>query len=115
MNKSVNCKKCGQTDLVWAKSKAGKFYLAQPDYVSFGEHQHKLIPFAHKCVTVSNLPKSYNEIEITQLQKLIDNAQKVIDSTDTTVNAELKESFVSLIIGWKQQIEQLKVSVNETV
>jgi hypothetical protein len=115
MSKSVNCKKCGQTDLVWAKSKAGKFYLAEPDYVSFGERQHKMISFAHKCSTVSNLPKSYNEIEITKLQTLIDNAQKVIDSTDTTVTVELKEGFVSLIIGWKQQIEQIKVSVNETV
>jgi hypothetical protein len=115
MNKSVKCRKCGQTDLVWATSKAGKFYLAEPDYVSFGERQQKLISFAHKCSTVTNLPKSYNEVEITKLQKLIDNAQKVINSADSTITVEQKEIVLSLITNYKQQMEKLKDSVNETV
>lgn len=105
MSKSVACKRCGQTDLVWAKSKAGKFYLASPDYVQFGERQHKLISFAHKCVVVENKPKSYDEVRIVELQSLISKIEKALTSD---IDDVLKTSLVDSIARYTEEINTLK-------
>jgi len=105
MSKSVTCKKCGQADLVWAKSKAGNFYLAEPDYVQFGERQHKMISFAHKCVVVENKPKSYDEVKIAELQSLISKIEKALASDMDDV---LKTSLVDSIARYTEEINTLK-------
>ena len=105
MSKSVTCQRCGQTDLVWVKSKAGNFYLASPDYVQFGERQHKLIPFAHKCAVVVNHPKSYDEVRIAELQTLISKIEKALASD---IDDVLKTSLVDSIARYSEEINTLK-------
>ena len=105
MSKSVSCNKCGQTDLVWAKSKAGNFYLAEPDYVQFGERQHKVIPFAHKCPVATNYPKSFAEVKVAELQSLISTIEKTLTSI---IDDDIKTGFVNLIAGYKKEIKTLQ-------
>ena len=105
MSKSVTCKKCGQTDLVLAKSKAGNFYLADPGYVQFGERQHKLIGFAHKCAVVSNYAKSFDEVKVAELQSLISKMEKALSSDLDDV---LKASFIDSIARYTEEINTLK-------
>jgi len=104
MNKVI-CNKCGQTDLIWAKSKAGNFYLAEPDYVQFGERQHKIIPFAHKCPVVTNHPKSFDEVKVAELQSLISNIEKALTSV---IDDDIKNGFIDLIAGYTEEIKTLQ-------
>lgn len=108
MSKSVTCNKCGQTDLVWAKSKAGNFYLADPDYVQFGERQHKMISFAHKCVIASDRPKSFNDVKIAELQTLISNTEKALL---TDMSDELKSLMVDSLARYAQEIDDLRQAI----
>jgi hypothetical protein len=103
--KKVICNKCGQADLVWAKSKAGNFYLAEPDYVQFGERQHKVIPFAHKCPIATNYPKSFAEVKVAELQSLISTIEKTLTSI---IDDDIKTGFVNLIAGYKEEIKTLQ-------
>jgi hypothetical protein len=103
--KKVICDKCGQADLVWAKSKAGNFYLAEPDYVQFGERQHKVIPFAHKCPIATNYPKSFAEVKVAELQSLISTIEKTLTSI---IDDDIKTGFVNLIAGYKEEIKTLQ-------
>jgi hypothetical protein len=105
MSKSVSCNKCGQTDLVWAKSKAGNFYLADPDYVQFGERQLKMISFAHKCAVVTNYPKSFDEVKVAELQSLISSMEKALSSD---LDGALKTSLVDSIARYQEEINSLQ-------
>lgn len=79
MRKTVKCDKCQTENLIWVKSKKGNWFLSDPDFVSFGLDGRKLIPFAHKCTTESDLPKSYKEVQIQDLKSQIQNIRKVLD------------------------------------
>ena len=105
MSKSITCKNCGQTDLVWSKSKAGNFYLADPDYVQFGERQHKMISFAHKCAVVTNYPKSFDEVKVAELQSLISSMEKALSSD---LDDALKTSLVDSIARYQEEINSLQ-------
>jgi hypothetical protein len=103
--KKVICDKCGQADLVWAKSKAGNFYLSEPDYVQFGERQHKVIPFAHKCSVATNYPKSFAEVKVAELQSLISNIEKALTSV---IDDAIKTSLVDSIARYREEIKTLQ-------
>ena len=105
MKKNVTCKRCGQSDLVWAKSKAGNFYLADPDYVEFGEKQHKLIAFAHKCLAKSDLPKSFKEVQIKEKQALI---KSIRESLEADIPESDKEIFRSLLNLNESDLKELE-------
>lgn len=52
--KTTTCNKCGKTGLIWATSKAGKFYLTDRDATQIkGENGRiiKTLQLAHKCLT----------------------------------------------------------------
>jgi chromosome segregation ATPase len=52
--KQVTCNKCGKTGLVWATSKAGKFYLTDAEATAItGENGKtiKTLQLAHKCMS----------------------------------------------------------------
>lgn len=52
MTKPVTCKRCGEANLKWAQTKAGKWYLTpmDPTYIR-GEHGRaiKTLNLAHQC------------------------------------------------------------------
>lgn len=52
--KQVTCNKCGKTGLVWATSKAGKFYLTDAEATAITGENGKTIKnlqLAHKCMS----------------------------------------------------------------
>lgn len=52
--KIINCKRCGQGNLVWATSKAGKYYLTDAEPTGIRNANGKLIKtlkLAHQCKT----------------------------------------------------------------
>jgi hypothetical protein len=54
MKKVITCNKCGKGGLVWATSKAGKYYLTDQDSSQItGENGRviKTLQLAHKCLT----------------------------------------------------------------
>jgi hypothetical protein len=54
MKKIITCKNCGMGGLVWATSKAGKYYLTNADSTQVkGENGRviKTLQLAHKCLT----------------------------------------------------------------
>lgn len=54
MKKVITCNKCGKGGLVWATSKAGKYYLTDKDLTEItGENGRviKTLQLAHKCLT----------------------------------------------------------------
>ena len=104
MSKSVICRKCGQNDLFWRKSANGNFYLAEPDYIQFGERQNKSIPFAHKCAITTNSPKSFNEVKVTELKSLIANMEKALNSTNEEI---LRNSLIESIERYNKEIKAL--------
>jgi hypothetical protein len=53
--KIVTCNKCGATGLVWATSKAGKFYLTEAEATAITGDTGKTIKtlrLAHQCLTL---------------------------------------------------------------
>jgi len=52
--KTVNCNRCGKNNLVWATSKAGKYYLtdAESTAITNGNGRTiKTLQLAHQCLT----------------------------------------------------------------
>lgn len=58
MSKNVTCKRCGQKNLEWAQTKAGKWYLTPIEgkkiYGENGRHI-KTLALAHKCPSAEDL------------------------------------------------------------
>jgi len=55
---TVTCKRCGQTDLVWAISKGGNYYLTDAESTSITNANGrtiKTLQLAHRCLTPEQL------------------------------------------------------------
>lgn len=102
MNQSVKCQKCGQTELIWAKSKAGKFYLADPGHVQFGERQHKLVAFAHKCAVRPNAFAA--EVAKAELKVRAYSAQL----SQETKNSESYTAYAGFLAQAEEELQALK-------
>jgi hypothetical protein len=51
----ATCNRCGQENLRWSQSKAGKWYLSDPQTISTKTYgKYITIPFGHKCPEIEN-------------------------------------------------------------
>jgi hypothetical protein len=83
--KIINCKRCGQGNLVWATSKAGKYYLTDAEATGIRNANGKLIKtlqLAHQCKTPEEIAVEAGFDEACQraqviLQALEDSWQQI--------------------------------------
>lgn len=131
MKKVITCNKCGKSGLVWATSKAGKFYLTDQDSTQItGENGRviKTLQLAHKCLTPEeqDIEATYSDAsdraqEIKAQVKSLENAMDARRNTNEFY--ELKKQgkpcaiYLAIADEWTTLLADLKalqIKYNDT-
>jgi hypothetical protein len=71
--KTVTCKRCGTCGLVWAQTKAGKYYLTDADATNVkgaSGRTVKTLRLAHKCPTPEQTRNNARDLRYEALRQL---------------------------------------------